>query len=270
MHRSSEHPSPDPAIASYYDETLKTRLKDFVDGNERIAAAIELVSSQVDRSATKILEIGCGLGISSSQLARGRDWLTIHAVDISPQSIAAANRLFGGDDRLIFEVSDLRDVPRMAPYDLITLLDVYEHIPRHSWPGFHAVLAESLADGGAIVATTPSPMHQDHLARDNRAGLQIVDETVRLDDFLSLAKDVGGEIAYFRYVSIWNTNDYMHVVIRKNIDYRPLRWTRPEGTMNRAVGWLSGRWSAATRRLAASRRRRWVLSRLGGAVEIKP
>jgi 2-polyprenyl-3-methyl-5-hydroxy-6-metoxy-1,4-benzoquinol methylase len=257
-------------IASFYDETLEQRLRDYVFGNDRIAAAVALSASLLDRSVTKVLEVGCGLGISAAELARGRDWLTVHAVDISPKTIAAAGQLFAGNDRLIFEVSDLREVPRLAPYDLITMLDVYEHIPRSDWPAFNARIASALSRDGAIVVTVPSPWHQEYLARENPAGLQIVDETVRVEDLAALARDVDGHIMKLNVISIWNDNDYIHAVIRRNPLYRPLRWVRPEGVMRRIAGRISAWRSSATRRRIAAIRSQQVYERLGVQVETAP
>jgi len=250
-------------IASFYDETLRERLWDYVDGNPRIIKGLGLVNSLIDRSTEKLLEIGCGLGITSSELARAHKWLRIHAVDISPATISTARRLFGENDRLVFEVSEVSEAPRFAPYDIITLLDVYEHIPRETWPRFHSTLGRSLSPTGAIVLTLPSPLHQEHLARVNPSGLQIVDQVVELKDLAALAQDVSGCLVYFAYVSIWNTNDYMHAVISRGCDYRPLKWQRPEKLLGRINGRILS-WLDRTRRWdIAARRRRLIQRRLG-------
>jgi len=213
--------SNDVEIASFYDKALANRLRDYVYGNARVAAAVGLARSMIGPRVAKILDVGCGVGISSAELAKGRDALMVYAVDISPQCVAAATRLFGCDN-VVFEVADMREVPRMAPFDLITMFDVYEHIPRDSWPQFNDVLSRSLSPDGMLVLTTPSPLHQDHLARNEPQGLQIVDETVRLEDLTTLAHDVGGTMIFLKYVSIWRSYDYCHSVIVRNPEYRLL------------------------------------------------
>ena len=267
---SEEHNAqPDPAqIRAWYDSTLEQRLRDYVYGNDRIRAAVDLVDSALDPKAGRLLEVGCGLGISTVELHRRRPELVVHGVDISPRTIEAARRLFGGE-RLIFDVGDLHEVPRLAPYDAITLLDVYEHIPRGSWPAFNAVLAQALAPGGTVVLTTPSPQYQEYLARHNPGALQIVDETVRLEDFGALAADLGGAVTYYQFTSVWKRCDYCHVVIRRRPAVEPLRlsggrrplWSR---FRSRLTAWRS---SGAARR-AARRRRAEVLGRLG--IPVRP
>ncbi len=253
----------DREIASFYDEALEHRLRDYIYGNERITAALELANSLIERSTERVLEVGCGLGISAAELVQAQDWVKVHAVDISPKNIAAANRLFGGNDRLTFEVSDMREVPRLAPYDLITLLDVYEHIPRENWPQFNAVLGEALSATGTIAITTPSRLHQEYLARESPAGLQIVDETVELPDLLALAKDVSGTLVYSKQVSIWNINDYLHAVIKRSPPYRPVAWRRPATLVRRIQGRLAHLAQSAKRLRAVALRRRRVRETLG-------
>jgi trans-aconitate methyltransferase len=254
-------------ISSFYDETLQQRLRDYIYGNDRITAAQHLVNSLIDCATERALEVGCGLGISAAKFVQRHEWLKVHAVDISPKVIEAANKLFRGNDRLIFEVSDMRAVPRLAPYDLITMLDVYEHIPRDTWPQFNAVLGAALSATGTIAITTPSRLHQEHLARENPAGLQIVDETVELPDLLALAKDVSGSVVYFRQVSIWHTNDYIHAVIKRRPTYSPVAWRRPATLVRRIQGRLAHLAQNAKQLRAVALRRRWVRERLGIDVE---
>jgi protein-L-isoaspartate O-methyltransferase len=253
-------------IAAYYDTTLERRLRDYVFGNERIAAAIELVGAACTPATRKVLDVGCGLGIAADALTRKNARLTVHAVDISPKTIETAERLFG-HERLVFEVSDMREVPRLAPYDVITLLDVSEHIPREGRPGLHAVLGQALAPQGTLVLTTPSPLHQEYLARTDPGGLQIVDETIWPEDFLALARDVGGTLVCYRSVSIWKTHDYCHVVIQRNPTYGSVPWPQERRPLwRRAAGWLAARRARWAERRAAAARQARVRARLGISV----
>ncbi len=250
-------------ISAFYDETLAQRLRDYIEGNKRISAAVDLAISRIDHSITRVLDVGCGLGIAAALMADTREWVRVHAVDISPRVIDAARRLYGGKERLVFDVSEMHEVPRLAPYDLITLLDVYEHIPREIRPQLNALLGRSLSPVGTIVLTIPSWLHQRNLARDNPAGLQIVDEVVELDDLVTLAKEVSGELVYFSYVSIWNSNDYVHVVIRRGPSYEPLAWRCPERILDRIRAKIVLSVARIRQQAASARRRRLVTDRLG-------
>ncbi len=265
MSTVEQHQCDRQEIADFYDGTLERRLRDFVHGNERIAAAVALVDAVLPSDAARLLEVGCGLGISAQELARRRPGLAVHGVDISPKTIENARLLFAGA-RLRFDVSDLSAAPALAPYDAITLLDVYEHIPRDTWPTFNATLARCLAPNGLVVLTTPSPFYQEHLAAHEPAGLQIVDESVRLQDFVALAAALDGELVHFRLVSIWHRNDYCHAVIQRGPSFGELTPPRQDRTLlQRFAGFLPARFAAWRERRASAQRRRFVGARMGAS-----
>jgi len=240
-------------IAAFYDDFSQGLLCDYVKGNPRVAKALETVETQIDRSVSRILDIGCGVGASSFRFKSGRDWLTVQGVDISPKNVMTASRLFVLPG-LEFTLSDMSEVPAGGPFDLIVMLDVYEHIPCEKRPKFHCVLHESLAPGGRVVITTPTYLHQEYLAENHPEGLQVVDETVRLVDFAALACHLGGAIVRFEMVSVWHTHDYAHVVIARAPKFTPLPRRRSVfGSIKRKL-WWSPDGHPLSRRLRVRRR----------------
>jgi protein-L-isoaspartate O-methyltransferase len=261
MHPLSTEERPVPAtrsdIAAFYDNALQHRLRDYVYGNERIAAAIALARTALHPSTKRVLEVGCGVGISAAALADAQPGPIVHGVDLSPRCIDAASRLFAREN-LIFEVNDLRAVPRLAPYDVISILDVYEHIPRDAWPQFNAVIAAALGPEGRLVVTPPPPLYQDYLARNNPDGLQIVDESVQLEDLLALARDTGGVVTFHRLVSIWNDHDYAHTIIERNPTCLPRRVYPRDRGWRRIMAGLRARAQRMAESRATARRREHV------------
>lgn len=209
------------AISSYYDNTLDKRIKDYVYMNARVCSSIMFAQSWIEKSTSRILDIGCGIGVSANAFAESHTGLHVHAVDISSLSIDTAKQLFQSP-RITFEVANMKCKPGLEAYDLITMIDVYEHIPCSEREAFQSALSSSMSEDGLLVLTCPSPLHQRHLALHNPNGLQIIDEMLNLEDFQQLAAKVQGEIVYFKYESIWNTNDYMYVVIARNVRYSPV------------------------------------------------
>ena len=262
MFETRDEPVSSADIKTYYDGTLALRLRDYVYGNERIEAALALVSDAAGTQTKNVLDVGCGLGIAAAQLATSHPNWIIHGVDISERTIAAARTMFGSD-RLIFDCDNLENVPRLAPYDLIALIDVHEHIPRDNWVDFRGVLDRSLSADGVIVITTPSPMYQDHLRRTKPEALQIIDESLLPEDFVDMARAVGGELVEFRYVSIWRQSDYTHAVIRRGISCDRLSKPAslsPVGRVLRRLGVMSMRIRTSR---AVQERRQQVRERLG-------
>jgi trans-aconitate methyltransferase len=252
---ASQTPNRDQ-IASFYDEFKQLGLRDFVYSNPRVEAAIRLVSSCVTSETRTLLDIGCGIGISTQQLHRRHPRVSLQGLDISPRCIEVARQLFGGPG-IEFANHDLNTAPPGGPYDVVALLDVYEHVPRAQWPRLNQVLGESLSPRGILVLTTPSPLTQESLAQHDPGGLQVVDETVHCEDIVRLAQAVGGTMTLYRLASIWHTNDYLHAVIERAPRRVPVfeRWSRPRI------------WAHILRRkcnfLGVIRRRRLVRSKLG-------
>jgi 2-polyprenyl-3-methyl-5-hydroxy-6-metoxy-1,4-benzoquinol methylase len=238
----SVNTSPDTAeIAQFYDGFQLRLLRDYVYGNARVAGAIDRVCAWIDPECTTVLDVGCGIGTSSAAYANERPWVRVHGVDISPTNIETARRLFR-TSRVSFDVSAMDAVPAGAPFDVVALIDVYEHVPRADWPALHSILSCCLSESGRLVLTTPTPLHQEYLARHNPQALQIVDETVQLDDIIKLQQDVRGTLVCSEYMSIWNTNDYFHVVIERSPKYGtlPVPVTRRGAVVRRLkarLGW---------------------------------
>lgn len=208
-------------VATFYDQFSKKLLRDYVHGNPRLDAAIARVCSHIDSSVKLVLDLGCGIGASSSAYKAARPWIQVDGIDLSPINVQTAGKLFSAPG-LTFRVADVCESPVSVDYDLIALIDVYEHIQRGEWPGFNKVLAKRLAANGTIVLTLPSALHQRHLADHCPDGLQIIDETVTFQDVAQLASDVHCTVVEYQHVSIWNTNDYVHAVLQRNPTYQPL------------------------------------------------
>jgi len=200
--------------SAFYDAWTGHFLADYVYGNPRAEAAIRHVLAHIPRGATRIVDVGCGIGWSTWEIKRNFPHAFVLGVDLSEQAIEAATRLFG-DSKAVFcvgDVSQLRQIQDGA-FDAVVLGDVYEHIPRNCRAQFEAALRTSLADGGRVILTFPSVAHQDFLRRTGGRGLQPVDEDVTFEDVRKLAEGLGGRIVTYGQMSIWRTNDYIHATI---------------------------------------------------------
>jgi glycosyltransferase involved in cell wall biosynthesis len=207
---------PIETIRAYYDDFAPQLLVDYVHGNPRIERAIELLLRWTPAGARNVLDIGCGLGWSSHEIARNRRRARVLGLDLSDASIDMARRLFSADN-LRFDTIDVT-TPSWAPettYDVVSLLDVYEHVPADSRDAFNRAVASLLSDDARIVFTLPSESHQTFLAREDPEGLQPVDETITrpiLEDFAQVS---GGQVVAFEPVTVWSPGDYIHAVIEK-------------------------------------------------------
>jgi ubiquinone/menaquinone biosynthesis C-methylase UbiE len=139
---------------------------------------IEAISTYV-HDGMRVLEVGCGNGITAIELARRHD-VEILGIDFAEEMIAAA-RAMRGDQPLAgsvkFQVGDVQDLSRFSPeFDLIYTERVLINLP--DWAAQQKAIrsiTELLADGGLYVMCENS---QDGLEQINglreRVGLPAI------------------------------------------------------------------------------------------------
>jgi 2-polyprenyl-3-methyl-5-hydroxy-6-metoxy-1,4-benzoquinol methylase len=204
-------------IEQFYDAVVGRRLHHFVYGNDRVDAALDFVQAHLPSNALSVLDVGCGIGYSSFCMTQWRAGRQVHGVDIGHENIAAAQKLFAAPG-LRFTACDLLDYTGTEQYDAIVMMDVFEHFPLEHRARVYQVLSRLLAPRASILITVPSVLQQERLRKQNPAGLQVVDEEVSEADLVALSQTVQGHIHVLRHVSIYNRNDYMHVLIERGDD----------------------------------------------------
>jgi 2-polyprenyl-3-methyl-5-hydroxy-6-metoxy-1,4-benzoquinol methylase len=205
----------------YYDNFVDRLLTDYVQSNPRAEKAIKFSTKWLQLANCKnILDIGCGIGWSSSEFSSHLPNCKVSGLDLSPSLIETAKLLFAKTSGAKFSVTDITS-PEFKPdlkYDGIIMLDLYEHIPQKDRAGFHASVKNCLGDQFVIILTCPSASFQNFLRQNNPELLQPVDEDVLEEDAKLFADHVGAELILFEPISIWQTNDYNHILISKNKD----------------------------------------------------
>lgn len=193
-------------------------LEDFRRFNLRQDALRRLCDEFVPRGAS-VLEIGCGTGINVKHV--GRIASRVVGVDISERNIEIA-REYAGSERTELKVLDILDgaesLAPLGPFDVVILPDVIEHVPKDRYPRLFAAVEGFLARPGRVLITYPSPEYQEHLKKNDASALQLVDETVQLDDIL---RHTSLELVLFSYKHVWNENQYVHVVLTSDRSFRP-------------------------------------------------
>ena len=207
-------------IAGFYDGFNGHLVKGYVSGNPRVEHAMSFAIEQIPETAKSLLEVGCGVGETTSRIKSAHPNLRAVGVDISPENIESAKRLFGSQTGAQFSVSDLTEPVQGGPFDVVTLIDVYEHIRQSDRTAFHANLRQSMSSRARLIVTCPSFLHQNFLHTEQPEGLQIVDETITAAELVQLANDLGGQLSHMHYESVWRTNDYLHATIDLKMAYQ--------------------------------------------------
>jgi len=121
---------------------------------------------QIDGSARRplagkrALDMGCGAGLLAEPLARLDADVT--GVDAAPENVAAAQRHALGLGLSIDYRTGEAPPEVGTPFDLITCLEVIEHVGDPA--GFVAQLAGALAPGGLLILSTPNRTALSRLA----------------------------------------------------------------------------------------------------------
>lgn len=207
-------------ISDYYDGFRDTRMSRYrVLGNRRLALAARRAKSLI-RAGDVIADFGCGIGIVAEAMARSKDNVRVVAIDISPANIKYAKRTVKrrNIEFLTVGLNDGCAVLKNANprgYNVITLVDVIEHIESESRPNLLRELADIAADDAYLVLTYPSPEYQRYLQEHVPDELQIVDNVLEKDLILSEASAAGWTLKTFQYIDVWMSNQYVHAVFQK-------------------------------------------------------
>ncbi len=111
----------------------------------RIAKAKPLIPS-----GASVLDVGCSDGALFRQLSS----LIGSGVGIDPE---LREPLVVGNARL-YPGRFPKDMPETEPFDVITLLAVFEHVPRSEQTAVAWACSRLLKPGGKVVITVPSPL----------------------------------------------------------------------------------------------------------------
>jgi SAM-dependent methyltransferase len=202
-------------VKNFYSEQVSLRLKMFVNGNERVERAWNTLHSFAPLSPRNILEVGCGIGYISYRMSCTWPHATVTGLDITPDYIEIANKLFGSSN-VNFIQGLLQNSLFGSKFDLIVLMDVYEHIEATQRPEINRRLAELLDDGGKILLTVPTPRHLDWLIENMPNEIQPVDERISLSVVEKLVEDTKTQLELYKEVDVWRVGDYAHIVLKKN------------------------------------------------------
>ncbi len=203
-------------VRAFYDDHIVQKVADFVDGNPRVEAAWQTIQQWAPPSPRQVLDIGCGFGQISWQMAGRWPSARVTGMDISPRSIALASKVFAGAN-LAYSTASFAEVDRGRGYDLITLIDVYEHIADAARAGFDAQLARVLAPDGVMILTFPTPAYQRLLREAQPEKLQPIDEDIDLMTIQALAAATGTRLVLYREQGIWLSGDYAHAVLTRTV-----------------------------------------------------
>ena len=170
-------------VREYYDDFLRSRMVNYrLYGNLRLDRAAERILPFVGTDS-KVLDIGCGIGIVTSKVAarasRGHVW----GIDLGRENIWYARQTIRNANLTFLEanvVTDFEAIRKQLPakMDVVTMVDVIEHIPAEARPDLLVKIRALCSDDAVMVLTYPSPQYQEFLREHDPNELQIIDNVV--------------------------------------------------------------------------------------------
>lgn len=214
-------------VKQFYDNFTDTRMLQYkLYGNPRIEQAVQLITGYLTPDSN-ILDLGCGIGIVPEQVAAKLQQGKILACDLSENNINYARKTVKSDKIEFFNVNVVENFEAIHhkltfPIDLVTMVDVIEHLPPDSYDELFNNLSQVTSDRAKLILTYPSPEYQIYLQKNEPEELQIIDEVIELNSLMQFTLKYGFNLEYFTYTDVWKKNQYIHCVFSKERPCIPL------------------------------------------------
>jgi len=174
-------------ITEYYDNKLTYFMNDVTNQNPRHGKIKTSLGGIVKRDS-KVLELGCGIGILSKFMAQLGAKVT--AVDLSPKLIEYAQANMGHEN-IEYVCQDVTTIDYGRTYDVIVLADVFEHIPCEKINELMKVIKNASHEKTVIYLNIPDGRFQSFMKQNHNESLQIVDEVYHIPEILVTFGTIG-------------------------------------------------------------------------------
>lgn len=119
----------------------------------RYLGGIQIVLDQLaDIEFKSLIDIGCGDGRFLRELAKKYPETEMLGVDYSQRAIDFANAM---NPNISYECRDIVEDELLKKYDVVTLIEVLEHIPPDNLQNFVDATVDMIRNNGKIILTVP-------------------------------------------------------------------------------------------------------------------
>lgn len=214
-------------VRAFYDEFLKSKMLDYrIYGNARIDKAIERILEYIEPNS-RALDVGCGIGIVPEHVSEVATDGHVWACDISDRNVWYARQTVDRPNVTFFVADVAAEIDYLHetvtdPIDVVSLVDVIEHIPIDQHGTLFEALGKICAEDAVVVLTYPSPQYQRYLMEEEPEGLQIIDQVVERDALLRAASQGGFTLKHYSLEAVWKENQYVHCVLQTDDSLSPV------------------------------------------------
>jgi cyclopropane fatty-acyl-phospholipid synthase-like methyltransferase len=205
-------------VKDYYDNFLNHLKHDHTRGNPR-HAKIKQDLSKVVRQGMKVLDIGCGTGITTKYIAELG--ATVKGVDISEKLIEYA-KTNSAHPNATYSVKDMTVLENdKSSYDVISLADVVEHIPKDKIRYLIQNIQWRSNEYTVVYLNIPDARLQAYLKQHYPERLQIVDETYYIHEITGWFSHIGFEaISIVNYGIDFPLQYISFIFVKRSVLYR--------------------------------------------------
>jgi SAM-dependent methyltransferase len=140
----------------------------------------------------RVLDIGCGAGYGSAELAHSADWVA--GIDVAAEAVDFASSHYLAPN-LVFEQGSATALPHGdAAFDLVVAFEVIEHL--ENWRGFLEEARRVLRPCGQLIVSTPNKLYYTESRGEHGANPFHVHEFT-FDEFCAELKTVFPHVAVF-------------------------------------------------------------------------
>ena len=166
--------------------------------------------------------MGCGIGTVSSLIIKSIPKGKFTGCDISPHSIKFANEMYANKN-VNFIVDDMSNFNSTIEYDFIVFPDVLEHIPVEQHSKLFENVSKVSSPNAKVLINIPEPNALNWTRKNRPEVLQIIDQSLSMQDLLNNTYPHGFYVESIHPYSIHtNVPNYLSIVLVRNPEVKNL------------------------------------------------
>lgn len=175
------------------------------------------------KSHSNVLEIGCGIGTVSSLIIKNTPSGKFVGCDISPKSIELA-RKFNPQKSAEFICTDMSDFETNLKFDFVVFPDVLEHIPVEEHNQLFERISRVCKTNTKLLINIPEPNMLNYQRKNNPHLLQIIDQSLSMQDLLNHTYPHGFQVqSIIPYAIHTNIDNYLSIVFIRDTESKPVK-----------------------------------------------
>jgi trans-aconitate 2-methyltransferase len=176
---------------------------------------IDRVARDMIKAQHSVLDLGCGIGTTSAILsAYCRE---VVAVDFAPRLLEIAEKR----ENITYYCCNIADIHFERTFDFICLFDVLEHVETAQVPGVFGAITGHMSDDTNLLIVLPYEKYLDYKRVHHPETIQIIDNSISLDDLNLWARQNYLEVMHYQVLSLFHACDYTYVQMRRDTGYDP-------------------------------------------------